>query len=91
MSSKKNVRKQVYSTTVSSRGQVVLPSGVRRKLGLRKGTRLNIVLGDEGDKSLVMRPANENIIDELRGILRGGDEVLKYLQEERQRDRERGK
>jgi AbrB family looped-hinge helix DNA binding protein len=91
MTPKKNARTEVYSTTVSSRGQVVLPSGVRRKLGLRKGTRLHIVLSEESDKSILLRPVNHDVVEELRGILRGKDEVLEYLEEERLKDRERGR
>lgn len=91
MNPKKTARREVYSTTVSSRGQVVLPSGVRKKLGLRKGVRLHIVLGEEDEKSVVLKPVDRDVIEELRGILRGGDEVLEYLEEERRKDRERGK
>jgi len=91
MSPKKNPRIQVYSTTLSSRGQVVLPSGLRRKLGLRKGMRLHILLGDEKEMRLVLRPVDRDIVKELRGILRDADEALEYLQEERRKDRERGR
>jgi AbrB family looped-hinge helix DNA binding protein len=88
----KTVRKpEVYLTTMSSRGQVVLPADVRRKLGLRKGTRISIVLEDEGEKSMVLRPMETDVIRELRGILKDGGEVLDFLQQERRRDRERGR
>lgn len=91
MSRKTASRSEVYTTTVSSRGQVVLPSPVRRKLGLRKGTRISIVLGQEDEKSMVLRPMETNVIRELRGILKGAGEALDFLQEERRRDRERGR
>lgn len=43
-------------TTLSSKGQVVLPAQVRRQLGLARGERLTIeVRGDE----LVLRPARK--------------------------------
>jgi len=64
---------------------------VRRKLGLRKGTRISIVLGKGREKSMVLRPVETNVIRELRGILKGAGEALDFLQEERRRDRERGR
>jgi AbrB family looped-hinge helix DNA binding protein len=89
MSRKTADKSEVYTTTVSSRGQVVLPAPVRRKLGLRKGTRISIVLGQENEKSMVLRPIETDVIRELRGILKGAGEALDFLQEERRRDRER--
>ena len=91
MSRKTDDKSEVYTTTVSSRGQVVLPYPVRRKLGLRKGTRISIVLGKGSKKSMVLRPMETNVIRELRGILKGAGEALDFLQEERRRDRERGR
>lgn len=44
-------------TTLSSKGQLVLPARVRRQLGLAQGERLTIeVRGDE----LVLRPARRS-------------------------------
>lgn len=37
-----------YRATVSSKGQVVLPADVRRKLGLVQGSVLRFVLDDSG-------------------------------------------
>ena len=91
MSAKTAKKAEVYTTTMSSRGQVVLPASVRRRLGLRKGTRISIVLGDESEKSMVLRPMETDVIRELRGILKGAGEALDFLQEERRRDRERGR
>jgi AbrB family looped-hinge helix DNA binding protein len=88
----KSVRKaEVYTTTVSSRGQVVLPSHVRRKLGLRKGMRINIVFGEESDGSIVLQPLRADAIRKVRGSLPGAAEALDFLQEEKRRDRERGR
>jgi len=53
--------------------------------------RLHILLGDEKEMRLVLRPVDRDIVKELRGILRDADEALEYLQEERRKDRERGR
>jgi len=47
------VKKQTLETTLSTKGQLVLPAGVRRQLRLAKGERLSVeVRGD----SVVLRP-----------------------------------
>ena len=91
MSRKTAGKPEIYTTTVSSRGQVVLPSPVRRKLGLRKGTRVNIVIGETGEGSIILQPLHADAIRTVRGSLPGGGEALDYLQAERRRDRERGR
>ena len=41
-------------TIVTAKGQIVIPSGIRRKLNIKKGTRLSIE--EKGDQ-LVLQPA----------------------------------
>ena len=50
--------------TISTKGQIVIPKGVREILGLRPGTKINIEL--EGDE-IKLRPIKENIPDRLYG------------------------
>ena len=40
--------------TVSSRGQITLPVGIRRRLGLRAG---GVVIAEERESEVVLRPA----------------------------------
>jgi AbrB family looped-hinge helix DNA binding protein len=42
------------TTTLSARGQVVIPSEVREKLGLRKGDDFLVLNSDDGD--ILLRP-----------------------------------
>ena len=51
--------KTMNSSTISSKGQITIPVEVRRKLGLRRGDRLQFVITDDG--SLVLRPATRDI------------------------------
>ncbi len=55
-------------TTVSSRGQVVLPAEIRRLDQIRAGERFDIERVDRGEYRLVRRPAptNEGLVDWLR-------------------------
>ena len=67
--------------TVSAKGQIVLPSGVRRELSLEKGTKMVLVVR-EG--MVIMKPLKR--LSELRGILRKIEkparEILRELREE---------
>ena len=46
----------IATTKMSSRGQVVIPEGVRQHLGLRAGSRFVVVAGDD---ALVLKPIAE--------------------------------
>ncbi|MFZ0520956.1 MAG: AbrB/MazE/SpoVT family DNA-binding domain-containing protein [Candidatus Acidiferrales bacterium] len=84
-----------FTTTISSKGQMVLPVPVRARLGLKKGMHLNVILaedesGDDAD-TIILQPLTPRLIRELRGSLKCAGAALDYLQEERKRDRERGR
>lgn len=45
------------ATTVTSKGQVTIPRDVRRKLGIRKGSKVEFtVVGDHAEMHVVTRP-----------------------------------
>ncbi len=85
-----SISDQFFTTTISSRGQVVLPAKVRRKMRLRKGMRLNIVLPENGRKQIVLQPLDFDPIANFRGALPNAD-ALEFLERERKKDRERGR
>jgi antitoxin PrlF len=58
-----------YALTLSSKGQVTLPAEVRRALELDRGSRLRLILHDDGSVELV-RPRFRRIA-EVAGIARG--------------------
>lgn len=55
-------------TTVSSKGQVVIPAEMREKMGIQVGTRIAVRI--ERDR-LILEPINEEYIRRLRGSLKG--------------------
>lgn len=55
-------------TTVSSKGQVVIPAELRNELGIEPGTRLAIQR-EEG--RLILQPITEEFIESLRGCTKG--------------------
>jgi AbrB family looped-hinge helix DNA binding protein len=74
---------------MSSKGQVVLPSEVRRRYGLAAGAELELV--DAGDH-LVVWPASADPVSRLKGLLAAGPgeaSLLAALAESRADDRER--
>ena len=75
---------ETYTTV---KGQVVIPVKLRRKYGIKEGTR--IVWMDTGD-SIIIRPITKEYLRNLRGSLNGSG-ALEVLMEERQKDKEKGK
>ena len=75
---------ETYATV---KGQIVIPASLRRKYGIKDGTK--IIITDIGD-AIVLKPLTEQYLRNLQGSLKGKS-GLKVLLEERARDREREK
>lgn len=73
-----------HFSTVTSKGQLVIPAKLRRKFGIRKGTR--VALLEEGNH-LILQPLTHEFIRSLRGSLKGEPSPLKFLLEDRKRER----
>jgi AbrB family looped-hinge helix DNA binding protein len=69
-------------TTVSTKGQLVIPSQMRNQLGIRPGTRVAVAL--EGDH-IVLYPVSERLVEESKGMLAGGPSLSEELQQERRK------
>jgi AbrB family looped-hinge helix DNA binding protein len=54
------------AVTVSSKYQIVIPQEARQKLGIRSGTKLQVISEQSG-----LRLVKEPSIDEIRGLLAG--------------------
>ena len=72
------------SSVVSAKGQLVIPARIRRRLGIRSGTRVSIV--EDGDR-LILQPMTREAIHRLRGCLKDGPSALDFLLRERKRER----
>jgi len=73
-------------TIATIKGQIVIPSGVRRKLGIKEGTHINIDV-DEQAKKIILTPITKDYVHSLRGKYRGKG-LLKALMAEKKRERE---
>jgi AbrB family looped-hinge helix DNA binding protein len=74
---------ETYATT---KGQIVIPSTLRRKYGIKVGTR--ILIYDDGE-SIILKPVTEQYLRNLQGSIKGKGS-LKILTEERIKDEEAG-
>jgi AbrB family looped-hinge helix DNA binding protein len=54
--------------TVTSKGQLVIPAELRRKHGIRSGTRVRF---EDTEGGIIVRPVSEDAVDRLYGILKG--------------------
>lgn len=70
-------------STVTTKGQLVIPAKLRRKYAIRKGTQVAFL---EEENRLVLQPLTPEFIRSLRGSLKGGPSALKILLKERKRE-----
>jgi AbrB family looped-hinge helix DNA binding protein len=68
-------------TIATTKGQIVIPAEIRRKLGIKEGTRIRLEL-DEAAGQIVLKPITRESISKLRGKYRGGG-MLKALKADR--------
>ena len=73
-------------TTATSKGQIVIPSSVRRKFGIKEGTRIQINVSDD-EKEIILTPITREYVHSLRGKLKGKG-LLKALMADKKKERE---
>lgn len=73
-------------TTATSKGQIVIPSSIRRKFGIKEGTRIEIEV-DESAKEIILKPITREYVHSLRGKYKGKG-LLKALMAEKEKERE---
>lgn len=72
-------------SVVTVKGQVVIPSKLRRKFGIKKGTQ--VYLYERGDE-IVIRPLTDEYLRSLAGIIGTKGKLLKALMEDKAKERE---
>ncbi len=76
-----------HTATVSSKGQLVIPAEIRKRLRIKGGTRVAI---DERDGQITLTPNPYEALLALRGCLNHvKEDVEALMMEERRKDRER--
>lgn len=74
------------SAYVTSKGQLVVPARLRRKYGIKAGTRVRFV---ERDREIVLQPVTREYIRSVCGMLAQFGPATDELMKERTRDRQR--
>ena len=77
------------SATVTSKGQLVVPARIRRRFGIKPGTRVNFL--EEGNR-IIFQPVTREYINSFRGMFKqkpGEKSVVQELLEERRAERDR--
>ena len=72
-------------TYITVKGQIVIPAALRRKYGMKAGTKIQIY--DEGER-IVLKPVTAKFYRDLRGSLKG-KQALKALMADRAIEKER--
>ena len=74
------------TTIVTTKGQIVIPSKIRRHFNIKKGTRLCIV--EKGDQ-LILQPLTEDYFKKMAGIAGAKGKGVSALLEERAKEKEK--
>jgi len=75
---------KVETSTVTSKGQLVIPARLRRRFGIKQGTLISFV---EDNGRIIVQPVTREFIRGLRGSLKGKSSGLDQLLEERKQER----
>jgi len=72
------------TSILTSKGQIVVPRNIRRKMNIKPGTKIAFV--EKGD-DIIIKPLDKSYFEQFVGILGGKGDVLKELMKEKQRER----
>ena len=75
----------VETCVVTTKGQLVIPARIRRRHGIKRGTRVCLI---EHGEEIVLRPLTPGYFQKAAGILGTGGRVLKAFLEEKKKERE---
>jgi AbrB family looped-hinge helix DNA binding protein len=73
------------TSVVTVKGQIVVPAKIRRKFGIKKGTKIAFI---EQNGKLMIQPLDKNYFESLAGILGTEGDMLKGLMDDKKRERE---
>jgi len=71
--------------TVTIKGQVVIPSKIRRRLGIKQGTQVTFY---EREGEIIIRPITDEYLQKMAGFTGTKGKLLKALKIEKAKERE---
>jgi AbrB family looped-hinge helix DNA binding protein len=72
-------------TSATVKGQVLIPIALRRKFGIKAGTRIHVF---EENGRIILQPVTREQIQRVRGMFKGAG-ALQSLVEERNREKDK--
>ncbi len=73
-------------STMTSKGQIVVPAKLRRRYGLKPGTKVYFI---ERDEEILFQPVTKEYLKSVHGMLTSETSMTKELLKERAKDKER--
>jgi AbrB family looped-hinge helix DNA binding protein len=70
---------------VTSKGQIVIPAKIRKKFGIKNGSRIALI---EKDEKIIMQPLDKEYFNNLAGILDEKGKMLKSLIDDKKKEKE---
>lgn len=74
------------TTIVTTKGQIVIPSSIRRRMNIKKGMRLYI---EERGDEIILKAVTSMYFENIAGLLQTKGKLSKALLSERIKDREK--
>jgi AbrB family looped-hinge helix DNA binding protein len=75
------------TTTLTTKGQIVIPSKIRQRLKIKLGTKLCIMV--KGDQ-IIIQPLTDEYFEKMAGILNTKGKLTKAILDERRKEKEVG-
>ena len=72
------------TTTVTAKGQIVIPSAIRQHLNIKKGTRLCVL---EKNNEIILQPLTREYFENTAGILKTKGKLTQTLMDERKKEK----
>ena len=70
---------------VTAKGQIVIPSKMRRHFNIKKGTRLCVI---EKEHEIVLQPLTREYFEKTAGVLKTKGRLTRFIIEERKKEKE---
>jgi AbrB family looped-hinge helix DNA binding protein len=73
------------TSVVNSKGQITIPKTIRRKLGIKQGSKIAFIEQNDG---IYIRSLDKNYFESLAGIVGTNGKMLKSLMKSKKKERE---
>jgi AbrB family looped-hinge helix DNA binding protein len=74
------------TAVITAKGQIVIPSKIRKRLNIKRGSRLYI---EERGDELILKPVTPGYFEQIAGVLLTKGKLSKALLKERIKDKQR--